>query len=82
MRTPDSSAWLTATDLARELGVCRETVQKAITAGQLPGIRIGAQYRISVAMWDAFKRGDFRPEPKGAPAPKPVDLIRRKAGAA
>lgn len=53
-----SGDWLSVEEVARALGLQPRTVRNYIRDGRLPAVRIGKQYRISVADFAAFTGSD------------------------
>ena len=53
-QTPDRPArnWLTVQELADQLDIHADTIREALSSGQLPGIRIGKQWRIPFTAMD------------------------------
>lgn len=52
---------------AKELNICFHTFQNYIRAGRLPAQKIGKKWRISLDVWDRFKRGEFVTNIENAP---------------
>jgi excisionase family DNA binding protein len=43
-------------EIARRLGVCRDTVYGMLDAGQLPGIRIGRRWLVTRPAYEAWEK--------------------------
>lgn len=71
-------------DLERATGLSRDVVRAAILAGELPGYKIGNQYRIPAQAYRDFCTGRWAPVPRRilrSPAtPRPVasDFIQSR----
>lgn len=79
MTAPNPDSFLTVADIAREIGLHRQTVTKAISEGRMPGQLFGTTYRISVQQWTDFKAGTWR-APVAASS-SPLSLIKSKRSA-
>jgi len=72
-------------DLERVTGLSRDVVRAAILAGELPGYKVGNQYRIPAQAYRDFCAGRWVPQPRRVlhkPAsrkPAPTDFVRSKA---
>jgi excisionase family DNA binding protein len=75
MRAPDPNEFLTVADVAREIGMYRDTVVKHIKAGAMPGLLFGSTYRIPRVQWEQFKAGTWKAPQSVAPTP----MLHRKA---
>lgn len=76
MIAPDREHFLTVADAAREIGLNRQTVTRAIRDGRMPGQLFGNTYRISREQWNDFKAGTWQPRHQ----PRlPIDMVHRKA---
>jgi excisionase family DNA binding protein len=81
-RLTDDDPYLPA-DLERVTALSRDVVRAAILTGELPGYKIGAQYRIPAQAFRDFCAGTWVPRPRKQFAeplhalPEPADLIKR-----
>lgn len=58
-----ASAYLTADDIAAELGIHVQTVQRYFREGLIPGRKLGKQWRTTRAAFDAWLTGGPVPTP-------------------
>jgi excisionase family DNA binding protein len=71
-------------DLERATGLSRDVVRAAILAGELPGYKVGNQYRIPAKAFRDFCAGLWVPQPRRVlrqPAtrkPVPSDFVHTK----
>ena len=72
----------TLADLMAVTGLSRHAVTAAIHRQELPGYVVGSRYVIPRDAFDAFCRGEWRPQPRPMefkPLPN-VQLLHRRAG--
>lgn len=78
----DAVSWQ---ELCRVTGLGRDSVQRAIRNGQLPGGKIGGRYVVPLAAFNDYCHGIWRPanEPTPLPQPTPIDqrFVVREASA-
>lgn len=73
---------VSATEVADQLGVHVRTVYRALTTGQLVGMRIGSHWRVRRDEIDAWlqRENEHRPLPPVSSRPElPADSFRRRA---
>jgi len=56
--TTAETTWLTADEVAAQIRVTREFVQRQCAAGELKAKKVGHEWRISQSAVDAFMSGD------------------------
>lgn len=59
--------WMRVDEIARELGVCRNTVYRALERGQLPARRVASRWVVHRTWFDRWMQGEpgFWSEPSG-----------------
>lgn len=57
--------FLSADEAAEMLNLHPRTVRRLLASGDLPGVRLGRQWRISAAALKAYMEGGKPAEPKG-----------------
>jgi excisionase family DNA binding protein len=76
------SRLLTPEDVAEMLGVSRRTVQRMAADGELPALRIGAQWRFraeSITDWQAARETGNPPQQRQTSAPAAAPVARPAA---
>ena len=70
--------YIKVAEAARRLDLTPETIRKRIKAGDLPGVRLGAQLRVDWTALEAdFIRGGTELWPPGDPDPQRVSQMAR-----
>jgi chromosome partitioning protein len=67
---------LSLAEVAAELGLSHETVYRLVRAGQLPGLKVGAQWRFDRAQLRAYLLSVSSAAPAAAPIAPPITLER------
>jgi excisionase family DNA binding protein len=57
-RTDSKRDVITVAEAARRVGLCRQTITKAIKAGEFPGYAIGNKYVIPVEWFERWLKGE------------------------
>lgn len=76
------SRLLTPEAVGEMLGVSRRTVQRMAAAGELPGLRVGSQWRFkaeSLSDWQAARETGNQPRQRQASAPAIATVARPAA---
>jgi excisionase family DNA binding protein len=63
---------LTVSELATYLRVHRSTVYRLLKSGELPGFKVGSDWRFSLAAVDEWRLR----QSAAVPAPKPADAVQ------
>ena len=77
-----TATFKTVADLMRVTGLGRDTVRAAIRTGELPGYKVGRQYRVPAEAFDEFCKGRWVPQPRPL-SPEPITpqrlLVHRRS---
>src|SRR4051812_16485594 len=64
-RSIPAEPWVSVEDVAKHLGVARESVYRWIDGRRLPAHKIGRLWKFRLSEIDDWVRGDIRPDEKG-----------------
>lgn len=69
----------TVRDLMAVTGFSEQLVRAAIRSGELPGYVAGTRFTIPADAFDAFCRGEWKPQPRPVLAQPAQPLLRRRS---